>query len=217
MFLPTYPENCPLFWKNPSPSEENIHFGGEIKSEIVPFFLYGLVTYMTGIFLKKIGQNRSVLPSAVPKRIYTRLCGVATTNQIIKTNTQWSIQRLSSWVTNYNGVNYQEILCTIEKNCKRPSLNSLITLLKILQSLWTGGELGGGGRAAAPVAAIKERLCGCHQGSLYPQLITYHALPSSLVPNCPRLCPAPVQPCDKLLEARPPSKISAGGTPWWSC
>ena len=38
MFLPTYPENCPLFWKNPSPSEENIHFGGEIKSEIVPFF-----------------------------------------------------------------------------------------------------------------------------------------------------------------------------------
>ena len=100
MFLPTYPENCPLFWKNPSPSEENIHFGGEIKSEIVPFFLYGLVTYMTGIFLKKIGQNRSVLPSAVPKRIYTRLCGVATTNQIIKTNTQWSIQRLSSWVTN---------------------------------------------------------------------------------------------------------------------
>ena len=80
MFLPTYPENCPLFWKNPSPSEENIHFGGEIKSEIVPFFLYGLVTYMTGIFLKKIGQNRSVLPSAVPKRIYPRLCGVATTN-----------------------------------------------------------------------------------------------------------------------------------------
>ena len=100
MFLPTYPENCPHIWKNPSPSEENIHFGGEIKSEIVPFFLYGLVTYMTGIFLKKIGQNRSVLPSAVLKRIYTRLCGVATTNQIIKTNTQWSIQRLSSWVTN---------------------------------------------------------------------------------------------------------------------
>ena len=62
MFLPTYPENCPLFWKNPSPSEENIHFGGEIKSEIVPFFLYGLVTYMTGIFLKKIGQFRTLFP-----------------------------------------------------------------------------------------------------------------------------------------------------------
>merc|ERR1711983_239080 len=72
--LPTFLE------KKPSPSEENIHFGGEIKSEIVPFFLYGSVTYMTGIFLKEIGQNRSVLPSAVPKRIYTRLCGVATTN-----------------------------------------------------------------------------------------------------------------------------------------
>ena len=78
MFLPTFMENCPHIWKKPAPSEQNTHFWGEIKSEIVPFFLYGPVTYTTGIFFKKIDQNRSVLPLAVLKRFYTRLYWVAT-------------------------------------------------------------------------------------------------------------------------------------------
>ena len=55
--LPTWPH----IWKKPTPSEENTHFWGEIKYEIVPNFLYGPVTYTTGIFflkkLTKIGQS----------------------------------------------------------------------------------------------------------------------------------------------------------------
>ena len=71
--LPTYLEKpLPIWRKHP------FWRGNKVRN--CPIFLYGLVTYMTGIFLKKIGQNRSVLPSAVLKRIYTRLCGVATTN-----------------------------------------------------------------------------------------------------------------------------------------
>ena len=70
--LPTYLEKArPL---------EKIPFWGGKRSKIVPNFLYGLVTYITGIFQKNNSRNWSVLPSAVPKRFYTRLYGVATTN-----------------------------------------------------------------------------------------------------------------------------------------
>ena len=85
---------------------------------------------------------------------------------------------------------------------KRPSLNSLNTLLKRFSY----------GRLAKSVSA-RERLCGCRQGSSYPRLITDHAPSNSVVPYCPCLRPAPILPCGKFLEARPPSKLSTGGAP----
>ena len=51
--------------------------------------------------------------------------------------------------------------------------------------------------------------------SLYLQVF-YHAPSSSLVPHCPRICPPPVLPCGKFLEARPASKFPSGGASWWS-
>ena len=89
---------------------------------------------------------------------------------------------------------------------KRPSLNSLITLLKRSRRAC----LVGGGEGHHP----RERLRGC-RGSLHPRLITYHGLASSLVPHCPRICPTSVLPCCQLLETRPPSKFPAGGAPQW--
>ena len=72
--LPTYLEKArPIWRKHP--------FLGGNKFRNCPIFLYGPVTYTTGIFFfKKIDQNRSVLPLAVPKRFYTHLYVVATTN-----------------------------------------------------------------------------------------------------------------------------------------
>merc|ERR1719234_709757 len=54
-------------------------------------------------------------------------------------------------------------------------------------------------------------------GVLVPAVDHHHDPPSSLVPHCPCLRPPPVLPCGKFLEARPSSKFSARGTPWWSC
>ena len=69
---------------------------------------------------------------------------------------------------------------------KRPSLNSLITLLKRFAE-WPCGETTPGSSETA-----RDRCC---QGSLYPRLIIYNAPSSSLVPHSPCLCPTPVLTC----------------------
>ena len=76
MFLPTYPENCPLFWKNPSPSEENIHFGGEIKSEIVPFFCMASSHIWQVYFLKKLAKIGQSYPQQCRKEFTPAYVGL---------------------------------------------------------------------------------------------------------------------------------------------
>ena len=48
--------------------------------EWTPRFLCGLVTCINGIFQKKFGKNRSILPSGLAKRKFRCIYGVATTN-----------------------------------------------------------------------------------------------------------------------------------------
>jgi hypothetical protein len=79
LFITLQKPFCPLFRKiahfsgKSPPSEKNTRFGAEKKSEIVPFFLHGPVTYPKCLFWKKPGSNWSTLALEGPSRIYTRI------------------------------------------------------------------------------------------------------------------------------------------------
>ena len=91
-------QTCPHFWRSGqigTPPGKNTCFRGVKKSELPKLFTCGTVTCIISIFLKKIGKNRSALPSALAKRIFRRLYGVATTNKINIKNSQWSQPGLS--------------------------------------------------------------------------------------------------------------------------
>ena len=78
--LPTFLGFCPHISESDPPPEKTVHFGAKIIMEWSQKKFCGLVTCINGIFLKKIGKNRSILPSALAKRKFRSVYGVATTN-----------------------------------------------------------------------------------------------------------------------------------------
>ena len=57
----------PTYLEKPPPSEKNARFGREKRSKIMPIFLYGLVTYITAIFLKKMAEIGQSYPQQCQK------------------------------------------------------------------------------------------------------------------------------------------------------
>jgi len=47
----------PTYLEKPSPSEKTPVLGGKKRSEIIPIFLYGPVTYHKSLFCKKLGSD----------------------------------------------------------------------------------------------------------------------------------------------------------------
>jgi hypothetical protein len=77
---------CPPFWDSACffqgvmvPIKGGPFWGWKIM-EWSPNFFCGLVTCINGIFKKNIGKNWSILPSALAKRKFQCIYGVATTN-----------------------------------------------------------------------------------------------------------------------------------------
>ena len=62
------------------PDEKNVAFEGVKPPQKQPIFFCGFLIHIQNTFCKKIGQKRSFRPSAVAKKIYIQLYGVATTN-----------------------------------------------------------------------------------------------------------------------------------------
>ena len=154
-------------------------------------------------------QNQLVVCCSIPLGVLPSKWSSPYRRRSWPRNPGW--QNTNNCFRNLHSIPFDKLLWPSIPTSKRPSLNSLITLLKRLQSLCWARSLGQE-KVSCPLPGLR----GCLGIPMPPRLIIYHGPPSSLVPHSPCFCPASILPRCKLLETRPPSKFPVGGAAKWS-